>query len=462
MTRPRPGDRSRELSSAEKSSRRRFLKQGGALAAGTALAGVAIPAVHAAGDDSIRLALIGTGGRGSGAVGNAIAAGGPAVKLVAMADLFPDRIKRSYRALKQRFGDQIDVPPERRFVGFDAYRHAIDCLRPGTGDVALLTAYSYIRPTHLEYAVVRGVNVFMEKPFAPDPGGLHRMLRAGKEAQRKNLKIAAGLMCRHSAARQALVEKVRSGELGDLLLIRAYRMEGGARLGPRPPKIDELTWQIRRRVFFPWAGSGLFIELLIHQIDECCWLKDAWPVQAHGIGGRSPQNRSYGQNLDTYTIEYTFADGTKALVFSRNMPGCHNHFATYVHGTRKAAQFSGNVHAPTTRIYKGQQFEKDAIQWRAPKEPCSPWEAEWRVLLEKIRRDQPHNETQRAVYADFASIMGRAAVHMGRVVTWEEVTSSRFQFCPEVDKLDFGSPAPVQADAQGRYPVPVPGQWNEL
>ncbi len=448
--------------SASSASRRRFLKQSGALAAGTTLAGMSVPAVHAAGDDTIRLALIGAGGRGSGAVANAIAAGGRAVKLVAMADLFPDRIKRSYHALKQRFPQQIDVPPERRFLGFDAYRHAIQCLRPGSADVALLTAYSYIRPTHLEYAVRHGVHVFMEKPFAPDPGGLHRMLQAGQEAQRKNLKIAAGLMCRHSQARQALIEKVRGGELGELVLIRAYRMEGGARLGPKPPKQDELTWQIRRRVFFHWAGSGLFIELLIHQIDECCWLKGAWPVSALGIGGRSPQNRSCGQNLDTYTVEYTFADGTKALVFSRNMPQCHNRFATFVHGTRRAAQFSGNVHSPTTHTYKDQRIEKDLIQWRAPKEPYSPWEAEWRVLLEKIRRDEPHNETQRAVYADFASIMGRAAVHMGREVTWEEVTSSQFRFCPEVDKLDFGSSPPVRADSQGRYPVPVPGQWNEL
>ena len=443
--------------------RRDFLKGGSVLAAGTVLGQLAVPHVHAAPqDDTIRLALIGTGGRGSGAVANAIAVGGRSVKLYAMADLFQDRLERSYTELKKRFGQQIDVPSDRRFIGFDAFKHAIDSLRPGSGDIAMLTAYSYIRPTHLEYAVQRGVHVFMEKPFAPDPGGLHRMLKAGKEADRKNLKIAAGLMCRHSTARQALIDKIRGGELGEIPLIRAYRMGRGGRLRPKPADRDELEWQIRHRVFFHWAGSGRFIELLIHQVDECCWIKDSWPVAAHGLGGRSPNNDSCGQNLDTYAIEYTFADGTKAIVNYRDIPGCFNDFATYVHGTRRAAQFSGNVHAPTVRTFRDQRIGKDYVDWKAPKEARIPWEAEWVVLLDRIRRDEPHNETERAVYADFASIMGRAAVHSGQIVTWDQITSSNFQFCPNVDELDFGKKPPVTAGPNGHYPVPIPGEWSEI
>ncbi len=450
-------------SAGDTSHRRDFLKTGTVLAAGTALAGMTVPAVHAApGDDTIRLALIGTGGRGSGAVANAINVGGKSVKLYAMADLFNDRLSRSYTELKKRYGDQIDVTSDRKFIGFDAFRHAIDSLRPGSGDIAMLTAYSYVRPTHLEYAVKRGVNVFMEKPFAPDPGGLHRMLRAGKEAEKKNLKIAAGLMCRHSSARQALIEKIRGGELGDVQFIRAYRMGRGGRLRTKPANTDELEWQIRHRIFFHWAGSGRFIELLIHQVDECCWIKDAWPVAAHGLGGRCPNNTSCGQNLDTYSIEYTFPDGTKAQVNYRDIPGCFNDFATYLHGTKRAAQFSGNVHAPTVQTYKDQRVGKDFVDWKAPKERRIPWESEWEVLLEKIRRDEPHNETERAVFADFASIMGRAAVHTGQIVTWDQVTSSDFRFCPDVDKLDFGSRPPVTANADGHYPVPIPGEWSEI
>jgi predicted dehydrogenase len=447
---------------ANSQSRRKFLKSGGALAAGSVLAGIDVPKVHAAGDNTIRLALIGCGGRGSGAVGNALGTSGGSVQLYAMADLYESRLNHSCKALKDRYEDQIDVLPERKFVGFDAYRHAIDNLRPDSGDVALLTAYSYIRPTHLEYAVERGVNVFMEKPFAPDPGGLQRMLRAGKEADKKNLKIAAGLMCRHSVARQTLIQKIRDGQLGDIQLIRAYRMGRGSNLGVRKSDQKELKWQIKNRVHFHWGGSGWLIEMMIHQIDECCWIKDSWPVAAQGLGGRSPNNTSCGQNLDTYSIEYTFADGATALVQSRAAPRCYNDFSTYVHGSKNAAQFSGNIHAATVHTYRDQRIDSDHIDWKADKEPCTPWQAEWNVLLEKIRRNEPHNETSRAVNADFASIMGRAAVHMGKIVTWDEVMASNFQFCPNVDDLNFESSAPVSADAQGRYPVPIPGQWSEV
>src|SRR5512142_289464 len=213
------------------SSRRDFIRTTSQFAAASALAGVALPRVHAAEDNTIRLALIGCGGRGSGAVANAMAAGGlvlgddsgtkrtPSaargpVKLVAMADLRQDRLDSSHKALTQALGERIDVPPERRFLGFDAYRHAIDCLRPG--DVAMLTTHAAFRAPHLEYAVLKGVTVFMEKDFAPDPGGIKRILRAAEAAEKKNLKIAAGLMCRHSTARQALIQKIRDGAMGEV------------------------------------------------------------------------------------------------------------------------------------------------------------------------------------------------------------------------------------------------------
>jgi hypothetical protein len=225
---------------------------------------------------------------------------------------------------------------------------------------------------------------------------------------------------------------------------------------------NELLWQIRRPYFFMWVSSGWFIEMMIHQVDECCWIKDGWPVSAHGLGGREPGSADCSQNLHIYAIEYTFADGTKALVDSRAVPNCYNDFATFVHGTKCAAQFSGNVHAPTVQIYKDQRTAKDNVTWQPEKEKLSPYQREWDVLLEAIRKDRPHNEVQRASFANLASIMGRAAVHTGKIVTWEEVTSSDFKFCPNVDELTSDSPAPVQADAQGRYPVPVPGTWTEI
>jgi predicted dehydrogenase len=456
------------IAARNRPSRRQFLAGSAKVVAGSVLTGVILSRAYAGEDNTIRLALVGCGGRGSGAVGDALSSQTGPTKLVAMADVFEDRIARSYKALSEQFSHRIDVPADRRFVGFDAYRKAIDCLRPG--DVMIQATHSAFRPTHLEYAIAKGVNVFMEKSFAPDPGGTKQILHLGEAAAKKNLKIGCGLMCRHSSARQALIQRIRDGALGDIQLIRAYRMDPGARMEPFKRDQNELLWQLRRPYFFMWASSGWFIEMMIHQVDECCWIKagpepsrgDAWPISAHGLGGREPNSIDCSQNLHTYSIEYTFADGTKALVNSRAVSNCHNDFATFVHGTKCAAQFSGNVHAPTVQIYKDQRTAKENIVWQPEKEKLSPYQREWDVLLEAIRKDRPHNEVQRAAFANLASIMGRAAVHTGKIVTWDEVTTSDFKFCANVDSLTEASPAPVQADAQGRYPVPVPGTWSEI
>jgi len=445
---------------SKKRSRRRFLAQSGRVFAGSVLAGVVLPRLYAGEDNTIRLALIGCGGRGSGAVGNALSSATGPTKLIAMADVFEDRLTRSHKALSERFGQRIDVPADRRFLGFDAYCKAIDCLRPG--DVMIQATHSAFRPTHLEYAIAKGVNVFMEKSFAPDPGGTRKILRLGQAAEKKNLKVACGLMCRHSYARQALIRKIRDGAMGEVQLIRAYRMDPGAQMGPFKHDQNELLWQIRRPYFFLWVSSAWFIEMMIHQVDECCWIKDAWPVSAHGLGGRVPNSTDCSQNLHTYAIEYTFADGTKALVNSRAVQNCHNDFATFVHGTRCAAQFSGNVHAPTVQIYKDQRTAQSNVTWRPEREKVSPYQVEWDVLLDAIRQDRPHNEVRRAAFANLASIMGRAAVHSGKIITWEQIMASDFTFYPNVAHLTYDSPAPVQSDAQGRYPVPVPGSWTEI
>ncbi len=452
--------KSESASRHDSTSRREFLQRATAASATAALAGMTVPAVHAAEDNTIRLAYIGCGSRGAGAIANAMAAPGGPVQLYTMADIGADRIEAKLKTLSREFSDRVDVPADRQFVGFDAYRKAIDCLRPG--DIAMLTTRAYCRPTHFEYAVQKGVNVFMEKTFAPDPGGLHRMLQAGEIAEQKNLKIACGLQCRHSVNRQALIQRIRDGLMGDIQLIRAVRHGNSLRLPPRPSDRNELDWQIRNSVAFLWASSGILLELLIHQIDECCWLKDGYPVSAHGLGGRIPDSTNCGQSLDTYAIEYTFADGTKALVDNRNISNCFYDFATYVHGTKCAAQFSGNIHKGTVHTYKDQRIDDDSIDWRMPDEAISPWQAEWNVLLDAIRNDRPHNETRRSCLSNLAAIMGRAAVHSGKVITWDEMMNSKFFFCDYVDEMDYDSPAPVHDNEQGRYPVPLPGQWSEI
>jgi len=443
-------------------TRRNFLARSSVAMAGSALAGVAIPHIHAAEDNTIHLALIGCGGRGSGAAANAFDSPNGPVKMIAMADLYQDRLEQSLAALVGKYAAKMDVPKERRFVGFDAYKKAIDCLRPG--DVAMLTGYSAFRAMQLEYAVSKGINVFMEKSFGPDAPSLRRIIKAGEEAAKKNLKIAAGLQCRHSVNRHELLKRIHDGQTGEIQLIRGYRMQPVGILRKKPEDVKELDWQVGHHNFvhFLWVSGGLFAEMNIHQIDEMCWIMDALPVTAHATAGRAPNSADCSQNFDSFTVEWTFPNGSKSLHIVRWLPNCYTEFATFIHGTKCAAQFSGWSHVGTVHMYKDQRCQNDNIAWRAPKETVTPWEAEWNNLLDAIRKDKPHNEAKRAALSNIADLMGRAAAHMGRVITWDEMMNSNFQFCPNIDTLTADSAPPIQMDAQGRYPVPVPGVWNEV
>ena len=444
-----------------KTTRRAFIQKSSAFTAGAVMLG-GVPVVHAAEDTTIRLALIGCGGRGTGAVKDALSVkdAGP-IKLYALADLYPQPMANAAANLKQQFPDNVDVPAERQFVGFDAYRHAIDLLRPG--DIALCTTRAYIRPVHVEYAVSKGINVFMEKPFASDPGGLHRLLRAGEEADKKGVRIMAGLQCRHSPARQALINKIRDGEMGDITLIRANRLGGAGWLDNQGPKSNELMSQLQfGRIHLFWVGSGHMVDYLIHQIDECCWIKDAWPVACRGLGGRVPHSTDRGQNIDAYSMEYSFADGTRAFCGFRRMDGAASDFSTFIHGTKCAAQFSGNVHAATVHLFKGHRITGSERAWTPTPDAFSPWQYEWNDFIGNIRANRPHNECQRAVYSDLATLMGRAACHTGQTVTWDQMMASRFQFCDYLDQLTPDSPVPVRADDHGQFPLPMSPKWTEV
>ncbi len=443
-------------------TRRQFLTRSSALAAGAAVLGSSTPAVHAGEDNTIRLALIGCGGRGTGAVANALKTRdqGP-IKLYAMADLHEKSIEGRLKSLAKEYADQIDVTQDRKFVGFEAYKQAIDVLKPG--DVALCTTRAYIRPLHVEYAVKKGINVFMEKPFAPDPAGLKRMLQAGEEAERKGVKIAAGLQCRHSPARTALIDKINSGEMGDLSYIRANRLTGRRWMGSQGEKSNNLIDQLQfGKAQLYWVGSGHMVDNLIHQIDECCWLMDSWPVSCHGMGAREVGSDDHGQNNDIYSMEFTFADGRKAFCGFRRAQNGQREFATYVHCSKRAGQFSGNVHKATVHMFKDQKISEDNIAWSPTPDAHSPWDYEWIHFVDSIRNDKPHNEAKRAVYSDYAALMGRAAAHANRIVTWDEVTASKFQFCDYLDDLSYDSPPPVLADEEGYFPAPAAGDWVEL
>jgi predicted dehydrogenase len=439
-------------------SRREFLKRSGKLAAASALTGVALPFCHAAEDATIRLALVGCGGRGTGAVANAFATHGGPVKLHAMADLFEHRLQGSRKGLTDTFPDRVDVPPERQFVGFDAYRKAIDCLRPG--DVVLLTTHAAFRPLHFEYAVNQGVNVFMEKSFAVDAPGVRRLFRAAEISEQKNLKVGVGFMWRHSKARQEAIQRIHAGEIGDVHTMRIYRVHGPVHCPIRPRDAHELTFQIQHASSFSWVSAGFFIDWHCHNVDVACWAKDSWPVKAQAMGGRCYPEA--GSQFDHYTVEYTFADGAKLFAFSRHMTGCWQTYSDYVHGARGSAILMETLAQPRSRLFKSQDMTADNLIWKFEGNDPDPYVVEWQLLLDAIRNDTPHNEARRAGEADVAALMGRMAAHTGLEVSWDAALNSEFRWIDKIDAMTLDTPAPIQEGPDRIYPAPLPGQTVEI
>jgi predicted dehydrogenase len=448
---------------------RRDLLHTGTLAAAGALAGAAIPAVHAASDETIQIALVGCGDRGTGAAAQAMSTKSGPTKLVAMADVFEDKVKKSYRNLSRDHAKQMEVPAERRFINFDGYKSAMDALKPG--DVVILATPPAFRWVHFTYAIKKKLNVFMEKPISVDGPSSRRMFKLGEESVKAGLKVGVGLMCRHCVVREEQFDRIKKGQIGDLTLLRAYRLAGptaSAFTLPRPKNDkSELLYQIRNFHSFLWASGGAFSDFLIHNIDECCWMKDAWPVKANGVGGRhyrrirEDQRADYiDQNFDSYAVEYTFADGAKLLMEGRTIPGCHNEFASYAHGTKGSAVISASGHTPAlSKLYKNQEMKKENIIWQGPgarREP-NPYQTEWDRLIKAIREDKAHNEVKRGTEASLVTAMGRMASHTGQIVTYKQMLDCKHEFAPNVDKLKMSSDAPIKADKDGKYPVPKPG-----
>ncbi len=442
----------------ESQPRRQFLKTTGTVAAAATLVGSAQNYAHAAEDSTIQLALVGCGGRGTGAAHNALSVKAGPTKLVAMADVFEHRLKASAASLK-KYGDRGTPPEDFKFIGFDAYKQAMDCLKPG--DVVILTTPPAFRWLQFTYAIERGLNVFMEKPITVDGPSTQKMLKLGEQAKEKNLKVGVGLMCRHCHARGEAAKRIHDGELGDILLLRAYRMAGptaSAHSGPKPDGISELMYQIQRFHSFLWLSGGAVSDFLIHNIDEACWVKNDWPIKAQATGGRHYRGDNIDQNFDHYAMEYTFKDGTKMTVDGRTIPGCHNEFATYAHGTKGSCVFSSAGHIPArSRFYKGHNIVDAELSWKYDKPEPNPYQVEWENLINAIRNDEKYNEVERGAMASVTASMGRMAAHTGQIVTMDDILNCDHEFAPTLEMVTLDGPAPVQAGDDGKYPLPMPG-----
>lgn len=471
-------------------SRRDFLIRSAAGA--SVLSGISLPHVHAAGDDTMRAALIGCGGRGSGAASNALSTK-PAIKLVAMADVQKSRLDASFEGLTGKHPDRMSVSEDTKFVGFDAYKQAMDQLRPG--DVAIVATPLAFRWVHFKYAIEKGVHIFMEKPVSGDAPSARRLLELNVEAKKKGIKVAIGLMCRHCRARQELFDRIQDGAIGDIILARAYRMQAPVATcfsEKRDVNLEpsELMWQIKRFHSFLWASGGSFSDFFIHNIDEACWMKNEFPVSVWGSGGRTDRGNHVDQNFDHYSCEYTWKDGTKFFFEGRNISNCQNEFATFVHGTKGMAVVSSAGHAPSNAlILKGHVPVRlrenraarnknkkpgaagapepkevvepvklpDSVLWAAKQPELNPYDLEWEDFIDAIRNDKPYNELERGVAASVTTSMGRMACHTGQAVTYEGYMKHDHDLSPNSDKLTLDGPAPIIANADGYYPVPLPG-----
>jgi predicted dehydrogenase len=444
-------------------TRREFLKVSGSVAGATALSGLRMPFVNNDSSDLIQVALVGCGGRGSGAAVNALSTKSGPIKLVAMADAFPDRLKSSFDNLTQAVGANMDVPEDRKFIGWDAYKHAMDSLKPG--DIVILTTPPAFRWVHFTYAISKKLNVFMEKPVTVDGPTSKRMMDLADQATAANLKVGVGLMSRHSKALQELHDRIRHGEIGDIVLMRGYRMHGPAGFfesGPKPADISDLDYQVRRFHSFLWASGGCFNDFYIHIVDHSCWMKDAWPVKAQALGGRHYKTADDGtpwvdQNFDTYSVEYTFADGSKFFFDGRCVNGAAGIYSSYIHGSKGVAIGSrANDCGGPSATFHGQDPVAEKQIWQS-NDNTNPYQNEWDELVLAIRNDKPYNEVKRGVQASLTASMGRMAAHTGQEITFDDMLNCDHEFAPGLDSLTASTPAPLQPGANGRYPIPEPG-----
>lgn len=441
-------------------TRRDFLKASGAVAAAAAITAPLVrPAgVYASGSDEIKIGLIGCGGRGTGAAGQALSTKGP-VKLVAVADAFEDQAHKAVNALKGEHPDRVDVKPDNIFVGFDAYKHCIDA---GI-DLILIATSPGFRPIHFDYAVQQGKNVFMEKPVGTDAPGIRQLLAANKIAKQKGLKVGVGLQRHHQARYIETIKRIHDGAIGgidngEIDLLRVYWNDAGVWVRPRKPDQTEIEYQMRNWYYFIWLCGDHINEQHIHNLDVANWVKQGPPVKAEGMGGRQVlTGPDHGQIYDHHYVEYTYADGTKMASQCRHWPGKTKHdVSEHAHGIKGYSDIS----AAFIKF-------RDGNQWRykhpGGKEP-NPYQVEHDDLFDAIRNNKDYNEADYGASSTMTSLLGRMATYSGQEVTYEQALNSDLDLHPKV--YDFkASPEEAWPDAEvrvapdkdGRYWTPLPG-----
>jgi len=441
------------LTNFKKVQRRQFLKGSALATGGVLLSPFAANAFHVTADETLKVAVIGCGGRGTGAANQALKTKGP-VKLVAMADAFRDRLDDSYKTLSKIYGNtgRLDVPEDHKFVGFDAYKNAIDL-----ADVIILATPPGFRPYHFEYAVENGKHVFMEKPVATDPYGVRKVLEAGKKAKEKNLNVVVGLQRHYQQNYRDVLKRLKQDEVGQILSGQVYWNSDGVWVRERQPDQNEMEYQMRNWYYFVWLCGDHILEQHIHNIDVANWFIGEYPESAQGMGGREVRTgRDHGEIFDHHFVEFVYPSGAVIASQCRHIPGTLSRVQEQFQGTKGRIYTDGSGKANMYDL-------KGKVLYDNPgKGVPNPYQVEHDELFASIRAGEVIDDVEMGAKSTMAAILGRMATYSGQLLKWDEALASNMRIVPDEQDLTWESSPPIVPEEDGTYPIPIPGKTKVL
>ena len=427
-------------------SRRTFVQKSALATSGLLTVPSLSRMAHVHGNKKLKLALVGCGGRGSGAAVQALTADDQ-VELVSMADAFGDRIEKSLKGIQEHFEGEkkIEVKEKNRFVGFDAYKKAIDL-----ADVVILTTPPGFRPYHFEYAIKQEKHVFMEKPVATDPVGIRKVLETAKRAKEKKLNVVVGLQRHYQSKYIDLKQRIDAGAIGKIRSGQVYWNDAGVWVNKRQPGQSELEYQMRNWYYFNWLCGDHILEQHIHNIDVANWFIGDYPISAQGMGGRQVRNgKDHGEIFDHHFVEFTYASGAVISSQCRHIPGTMSRVDEVFQGTEGSVE-----------IGKGEIAGLDGtINYKYPKkwgEDPNPYQVEHDKLFASIRNGELIADAENGAMSTLTAILGRMATYTGKKITMEEALNSQLHLMPET--VSWETTPPSLPDANGAYPIPTPGK----
>lgn len=436
--------------------RRDFLKTGALITGSTLLGGLPLAkAANSLVDDTIKVALIGCGGRGTGAALQALSTK-QNVKLVAMADAFRDRLDEAYKAITAddvsegnggSVKHRVDVPEGRKYVGFDAYKKAME-----HADVVILTTPPGFRPAHFEEAIRMGKHVFMEKPVATDAPGIRKVLEVAEMAKQKKLNVVVGLQRHYQTVYRKWMDMLHEGAIGDIVAGRVYWNGGGVWVKERKAGMSEMEYQMRNWYYFNWLCGDHIVEQHVHNLDVGNWVKQAYPVRAHGIGGRQIRvGKDFGEIFDHHVVEFEYADGSRMYSQCRHQAGTRESVTEGFHGTNGSAPEPGVILTRSGHVIMKHDGRKDP----------NPYQVEHDELFEAIAKGEfKFKDAENGAKSTMTAILGRLASYSGQLVEWDAALHSNISLFPE--KLDWNASPKVLPGKDGMYACAVPGSTKVI